>query len=166
MTELESAASDRSKSGKKRKPKNRRRRSREFALQGIYQWRLAGGDTHDIDTQLRETGNFGRADGDYFSSLLSDVLTHATTLEEQVQPFLDRPLTELSPVEYAILLLGSCELTYHPEIPYRVIINEAIELAKNYGGTDGHKYINGVMDKLASRLRPIEFEQKIPRKNP
>ncbi|WP_292968066.1 transcription antitermination factor NusB [Nitrosomonas sp.] len=139
--------------------KNRRRLSRELALQGIYQWQIAGGSARDIDAQLQQVNFYGRADGSYFTDLLQGVLQHAPDLQTQLQSHLDRPMAELSPVECAILLIGAYEMAHHPEIPYRAIINEAIELAKSYGGTDGHKYINGVLDKLAARLRATELQQ-------
>lgn len=136
--------------------KSRRHRSRELALQGIYQWRLAGGSASDIEAQLAEEDGFGRADKSYFVEVLHAVLADHLALEAYIQPCLDRPARELSPVEYAILLLGSHELASRPEIPYRAVINEAVELAKTYGGSDGYKYINGVLDKLAPVLRPVE----------
>ncbi len=137
--------------------KNRRRLSRELALQGIYQWRQAQGEARDIIAQLHETKIFARADKAYFEDLLNGALRHALELQTHIEPYLDRQLTKLSPVEYSILLLGAYELAHHPEIPYRAIINEAIELAKSYGGTDGHRYVNGVMDKLAAALRTTEI---------
>lgn len=147
------------------KYKKRRHLSRELALQGIYQWRLAGGGVDDIAAQLREVNFFNRADKGYFSDLLHGVLAHNTALGKQIQPCLDRALSELSPVEFSILSLGAYELIYHPEIPYRAVINEAVELAKSYGGTDGHKYVNGVLDKLAGRLRVAEPDSQDPHKN-
>lgn len=92
----------------------------------------------------------------FFSDLLRGGLAKSAELEQQIQTCLDRPLKELSPVEFAILLLGAYELSDHPETPYRVVINEAVELAKTYGGSDGHKYVNGVLDKLAARMRSSE----------
>ena len=89
---------------------------------------------------------------EYLSGLLRGVLANAAELEKQIQPYLDRPFKELSPVEIAILLLSTHELVSHPEMPYRAVINEAVELAKTYGGTDGHKYVNGVLDKLAAQV--------------
>lgn len=160
----ETIPSSRPEGEAKRRPKNRRHLSRELALQGIYQWRLAGGNARDIDLQLRQVNFFKKADDAYFSDLLQGVLKQVTALEEQIQPRLDRQLAELSPVEYSILLLGTYEIVHHPEIPSRVIINEAIELAKSYGGTDGHKYVNGVLDRLAGQLRAIELEYQVPRK--
>lgn len=144
--------------------KNRRRLSRELALQGIYQWRLAGGNAREIDLQLQQVNFYSKADGSYFSDLLQGVLEHSSDLEAQIQTYLDRQLAELSPVECSILLIGTYEMVHHPEIPCRAIINEAIELAKSYGGTDGHKYVNGVLDKLAVRLRAAEL-QSTPARN-
>lgn len=133
-----------------------RRCSRKLAMQGLYQWRVAGGTVEAIEAQLRDGKEFAKTDQDFFSDLLRGVLAKVAELEQQVQPCLDRPLKELSPVEFAILLLGTYELADHPEIPYRAVINEAVELAKTYGGTDGHKYVNGVLDKLATKLRASE----------
>ena len=98
--------------------------------------------------------------------MLHGALKDVEGLHATIQPCLDRPLSELSPVEFAILLLSTYELIHHPEIPYRAIINEAIELAKTYGGSDGHKYVNGVLDKLAIRLRAVEIEAQRLAKTP
>ena len=141
--------------------KTRRRRSRELALQGLYQWRVAGGTVEAIEAQLRETNEFPRTDEEYLSVLLRGVLANVSELEKEIQPHLDRPLKELSPVEVAILLLSTHELASHPEMPYRAVIIEAVELAKTYGGTDGHKYVNGVLDKLAAKLRMVEINAKM-----
>lgn len=152
----QSAAGPAAKSGKK----TRRRRSRELALQGLYQWRVAGGTAEAIEAQLHETREFSKTDEGYLSGLLRGVVANSSELEKQIQPYLDRAFKELSPVEVAILLLGTHELVTHPEIPYRAVINEAVELAKTYGGTDGHKYVNGVLDKLAAKLRAVEINAK------
>lgn len=148
-----------------KKNKSRRRVARELVLQGIYQWRVAGGTAGFIETQLRESDAYSKADEKFFSKLFHGALDEALELEAQIQPFLDRPLRELSPVEFAILLLSTYELTYYLEIPYRAVINEAIELARSYGGTEGHKYVNGVLDKLAAHLRAIEIESKMRTKS-
>jgi len=140
--------------------KSSRRRSRELALQGIYQWRLTGDDITDIEKQIREDKGAGRYDAEFFSELLRGVLARHADLESVVTPHLDRNLAELSPVEFAVLLLGAYELSQHPEIPYRVVINEAVELAKTFGGTDGHKFVNGVLDKLAVQVRAVEMTSK------
>ena len=142
-----------------RKTANRspRHRARELALQGIYQWRITSGDIAQIEKQINAEKNIGRYDKELFSRLLRGALEQHAALETLLSEYLDRPLAELSPVEFAVLLLGAFELSQHHEVPYKVIINEAVELAKTYGGTDGHKYVNGVLDKLAPKLRAVEF---------
>jgi len=136
--------------------KSARRRSREFALQGLYSWLLAGQPVSEITAQLEELKGFERADRAYFSRLISGAIEQQGTLEETLAPCLDRKVRELSPVERSILLLGAWELKNAAEVPYKVVINEAVELAKSFGGTDGHKYVNGVLDKLAKSLRTQE----------
>ncbi|RFC32022.1 MAG: NusB antitermination factor [Candidatus Nitrotoga sp. MKT] len=137
-------------------PKSSRRRSRELALQGIYQWRLTSDDREQIEKQILSDKGMGRCDVEFFSKLLRGVLTQHAELETVVATHLDRALDELSPVEFAVLMIGVYELTFHPEIPYRVVINEAVELAKTFGGTDGHKFVNGVLDKVAAQVRAVE----------
>ncbi|WP_313953162.1 transcription antitermination factor NusB [Accumulibacter sp.] len=137
-----------------------RRRAREFALQGLYQWQLSGNDEAAIEAHLSDAEAFDKADREFFGKLLRGVLAQRTTLQEQLQAYLDRPFRELSPIEACVLLAGAFELNNYPQTPYRVIINESIELAKGFGGTDGHKYVNGVLDKLAASLRPAEVEAK------
>jgi len=134
-----------------------RHRARELALQGIYQWRITAGDEAQIEKQIHAEKNLGRYDKELFSDLLRGALRLHTDLEVLLAPHLDRPMAELSPVEFAVLLLGSYEMSQRPEVPYKVIINEAVELAKTFGGTDGHKFVNGVLDKLAPQLRAQEF---------
>lgn len=140
--------------------KSPRRRAREFVLQGLYQWRIGGADEAAIAAHVHDIAGFDKADRNFFLSLLRGVLKQRGELVEAIEPYLDRKFDELSPIEASILLLGGYELQTHPETPYRVIINEAIELAKSYGGTDGHKYVNGVLDKLAAKLRPVEVEAR------
>lgn len=140
--------------------KSPRRRAREFALQGLYQWQISGNDEAAIEAHLADTAGFDKADRQFFTGLLRGVLAQQANLQEQLQAHLDRPFSELSPVEASVLLAGAYELANYPQTPYRVIINEAIELAKGFGGTDGHKYVNGVLDKLAAKLRPVEVEAK------
>jgi N utilization substance protein B len=140
--------------------KSPRRRAREFALQGLYQWQISGNDEASIEAHLADIAGFDKADRQFFVAVLRGVLAQHTVLQEQLQAHLDRPFRELSPVEASVLLAGAYELVNCPQTPYRVIINEAIELAKGYGGTDGHKYVNGVLDKLAAKLRPLEVEAK------
>ena len=138
--------------------KSSRRRSREFALQGIYQWQLTGTDPQVIAQQLGEAEGFNKIDGDYFSTLLNGAVANAAEMEQLNTPLLDRSYKSLSPVERGILLLAGFEFRACPEVPYRVVINEAIELAKSFGGTDGHKYVNGVLDKMAMQLRAPEVQ--------
>ncbi len=138
-------------------PKSARRRSREFVLQGLYQWRVGGASTTTIEAQIPDLEHFARADRDFFVGTLRGVIQQNETLTAQISKHIDRPFTELSPIEACVLMLGSFELANHPETPYRVIINEAIELTKSFGGTDGHKYVNGVLDKVAALVRPDEF---------
>jgi len=148
-----------SEAGGKRAPAKKgggRRRSREFALQGLYQWQLAGTDPVTISTQLAESEGYAEADEDYLRDLLHGTIRDAQALEQAIAPALDRAFAELSPVERGVLMLAAYEMTKHPEVPYRVVINEAVELAKSFGGTDGHKFVNGVLDKLTPALRPWE----------
>lgn len=139
-------------------PKSPRRRAREFALQGVYHWLLNQSALTAIESQMAEVGGFDKCDRDLFVGLLRGTVTNAAELQVAFAPYIERPLKELSPVERGILLMSTFELVHRPETPYRVIINEAIELAKGYGGTDGHKFVNGVLDKLAARLRSDEVE--------
>ncbi len=139
-----------------------RRRAREFALQGVYAWLLRGGngvqETGEIDAHIRDDEEFQEADATWFKTLLHGVVREAPGLRESFTPYIDRPLEELSPIEHGILLIGSYELIHHLEVPYKVAINEAVELAKSFGGTDGFKFVNGVLDKMAADVRPAEVQ--------
>ena len=146
-----------------------RRRARELALQGIYAWLLRGGvgtdDAGEIEAHLRdEEEEFGQADAAWFQTLLLGVMRDAPALREKFMPYVDRPLAELSPIEHGILLIGSFELVHHVEVPYRVAINEAVELAKSFGGTDGFKFVIGVLDRLAAEARSTEVRAGAPRR--
>lgn len=140
--------------------KSLRHRARELAMQGIYEWRLSGKSAALIEKSTRDEKSLGRYDVELFSQLLRGVIAQHETLSAQVAPHLDRAVNELSPVEFSVLLLGAYELTQHPEVPYRVVINEAVELAKTFGGSDGHKFVNGVLDKLAAQVRAAEVKTK------
>ncbi|HET9013004.1 MAG TPA: transcription antitermination factor NusB [Gemmatimonadaceae bacterium] len=140
-----------------------RRRARELALQGLYQWLVGGQDAAAIEVHLIETeGREGvdelgkRADLSHYRELLHGTIDGAEVLRREFAPYLDRNVEALSPIEHGILLIGTYEMKQRPEIPYRVVINEAVELAKSFGGTDGFKYVNGVLDKVAGQLRPAE----------
>jgi len=137
--------------------KTARRRAREFALQGLYQWQLAGTDPATIARQLGDARGFDKIDAGYFKGLLEGTVAAAPELEKAITPHLDRAFSRLSPVERGILLLAGYELAHQPEVPYRAVINEAVELAMEYGGTDGYKFVNGVLDKLAAMLRQAEM---------
>ena len=134
-----------------------RKLAREFTLQGLYSWLVGGTDVTLIAASLKEDAEFRRADEDYFRTLLYGVLKDEAALNAHLAPLLDRPVPDLSPVERGILLIGAYELTHCPDVPWRVAINEGVELAKKFGGTDGHKYINGVLDKLAQDVRAVEI---------
>jgi N utilization substance protein B len=138
--------------------KNRtpRHRAREFALQGLYQWLLNNEPASSVVGNIRSAHGFEKADGDYFGELLNGAIAQSVELRELIAPTIDRPVAELSPIEHAVLLLGAWELKNKIDVPYRVVINEAVELTKSFGGIDGHKYVNGVLDRLAGRLRPEE----------
>jgi N utilization substance protein B len=133
-----------------------RHHARALALQGLYGWLLAGGEADAIGSQLLTAEQLAKVDADFFREVLAGTIGAAEELRACFVDLVDRPVASLSPVEHALLLMGAFELRYHPEIPYRVTINEAVELAKSFGGTDGYRYVNGVLDKLAAKLRPAE----------
>jgi N utilization substance protein B len=138
--------------------KNRtpRHRAREFALQGLYQWLLNNEDATTVVNNIRAAHGFEKADADHFAVLLYGAIKDSVALREAFAPLIDRGVAELSPIEHAVLLIGAYELKNNLDIPYRVVINEAVELTKSFGGIDGHKYVNGVLDKLAPVLRADE----------
>ena len=155
----EATAGRRPRAGARRAaPKSARRKSREFALQGLYEWLLGGADAGVVDAHVREQEGFDKCDLAYFDLLLHGVIREAKAIDAILAAHIDRRAELLSPVEHAALLIGGFELLHCIEIPYKVAINEAVELAKSFGGTDGHKYVNGVLDKLAAQARPIEVE--------
>jgi transcription antitermination protein NusB len=143
---------------KRTKPKSARRRSREIALQGLYEWLVSGAEAGVIDAHMREQDGFDKCDSAHFDALLHGCIQEAAAIDAVLTHHVDRKTTLLSPVEHGVLMIGVYELTHCIEIPYKVAINEAVELAKSFGGTDGHKYVNGVLDKSAAELRPIEVE--------
>jgi N utilization substance protein B len=137
-----------------------RRRAREFALQGLYQWLLSGEDIGAVDAHIREQDEFAKCDAVLFDALLHGCVAEAAALDGVLARHVDRATRLLSPVEHGVLMIGAYELTHSVEVPYRVVINEAVEVAKAFGGTDGHKYVNGVLDKTAADLRPAEVAAK------
>jgi transcription antitermination protein NusB len=140
--------------------KSARRRSRELATQGLYQWLLSGAPASEIDAQLRSSQGFDKADQEHLDAILRGVIRESDELSAQLQPCLDRPIEQLSPVERAVLLVAAFEFKHHIDVPYRVVINEAVELTKTFGGSDGYKYVNGVLDKLAVAMRPTEAQAR------
>ncbi|MCC6072789.1 transcription antitermination factor NusB [Massilia sp. GCM10020059] len=138
--------------------KNRtpRHRAREFALQGLYQWLLNNEPATTVVNNIRAAHGFEKADADYFAALLYGAIQDSVSLRDTFAPLIDRGVAELSPIEHGVLLIGAYELKNNLDIPYRVVINEAVELTKSFGGIDGHKYVNGVLDKLAPVLRADE----------
>ena len=130
-----------------------RRRAREISLQALYAWKLAGGDPL---AQAATLEGWARCDRKFASDLIAEVVANSESLEKTIAPYLDRSLASLSPVERVILLIGAYELSARPETPFKVVLNEAIELGRSFGGTDGHKFVNGVLEKLALELRAGE----------
>ena len=138
--------------------KSPRRRSREIALQGLYEWLVSGAEAGVIDAHMHEQEGFDKCDAVHFDALLHGCITEAVTIDAVLARHVDRKTTLLSPVEHGVLMIGVYELMHCIEIPYRVVINEGVELAKSFGGTDGHKYVNGVLDKAAAELRTVETQ--------
>jgi transcription antitermination protein NusB len=138
--------------------KSARRRARELALQGLYEWLVGRGDIAAINAHMREQEGFDKCDRLHFDALLHGCAGGLAELDTLLLRHIDRKTSELSPVEHAVLLIGGYELQHCVDVPYKVAINEAVELAKTYGGTDGHKYVNGVLDHLAPELRAVEVQ--------
>ncbi|PPD56857.1 MAG: transcription antitermination factor NusB [Methylotenera sp.] len=147
------------KSAKKVKTSQNRRKSRELVLKAVYRGMINASELKQIIADAKEDPEYAKADEAYFKHLLEGVTVKISELDSQVVAFIDRKIEELSPVEHAILRISSFELMFDSTIPYRVAINEGVELAKIYGGADGHKYINGVLDKVAAAVRPQEFRR-------
>ena len=141
---------------KRPKPRSARRRAREIALQGLYEWLVSAAEASVVDAHMREQDGFDKCDAAHFDALLHGCITEAVDIDAVLTRHVDRKTTQLSPVEHGVLMIGVYELKHCIDIPYKVAINEAVELAKGFGGTDGHKYVNGVLDKAAAELRPVE----------
>ena len=136
-----------------------KRKARRFAVQGIYEWQMSQNPVHEIEARTRIDNAMHKVDLAYYHELLTEVIAHHEALDTLLIPVLDRELSALDGVELATLRLGAYELKEHLEVPYRVVLDEAIELAKHFGGADSHKYINGVLDRLAQSLRAAEKQQ-------
>lgn len=136
--------------------KSNRTRAREFALQGLYQHLVSGNSAADIDPFTRDLSGFHKADAAHFDALLHGCIEQASALDARITPLLDRPMAEISPIERAVMWIGVYELQHCLDVPWRVVLNECIELAKEFGGTDGHKYVNAVLNGVAKDLRALE----------
>jgi N utilization substance protein B len=136
-----------------------RARARRYAMQALYQWDLSGTDLPLIRRQFLEAEDFSRADKRYFIELLSEAPKHIDIIDESISEYIDRPLGQLDPVERAVLRLATYELLYRLDIPYRVTINEAVQLTKKFGAEQGHAFVNGVLDKAAHKLRSAECKK-------
>ncbi len=138
----------------------KRSQARRHAVQAIYQWQMAGENVGEIANQFLEEQDLDGFEVPYFQELLRGVPQHLSELDELLKPALDRAIESVDPVERAVLRLGVFELCYKPEVPYRVVINEAVELAKVFGAEQGHKYVNGVLDQVAKQVRSVEIKAK------
>lgn len=155
--ETEKSKDTKKTSAKKSGGKNRRK-SRELVLKAVYRGMLNQSELSAVYRDMTEDPDYAKADEGYFKHLLEAVGSHVDELDTKMASYIDREVTELSPIEHAILRISGCELMFDMSIPYRVVINEGVELAKIYGGIDGHKYINGVLDKLAADVRSAEVQ--------
>jgi len=145
--------------------KSDRSRAREFALQALYQVLVGKNAVADVDAFTRDLAGFSKADSVHFDALLQGCAGQASEIDALIIPLLDRPMDEISPIEHAVMWMGAYELQHCPDVPWRVVLNECIELAKEFGGTDGHKYVNAVLNALARQLREAEVnaDRSLPR---
>lgn len=135
-----------------------RRKARHYGMQALYQWQMTKYPVSEVELQFLTDYDFSKVDVEYFHDIIHHVPANLAELEQAFSPFLDRDIDELDPIELALLRLGSYELVKRIDIPYKVVINEAVALAKKFGATDGHKYINGVLDQLAQQVRTTEMQ--------
>ncbi|MFZ5603446.1 MAG: transcription antitermination factor NusB [Pseudomonadota bacterium] len=135
-----------------------RRKARRFTVQALYQWQMTGANIGEIETQFRTDNDMCKTDVAYFHELLHEIPKCVNELDETFRPLLDREIKDLDRVELAILRIGTYELSRRPDVPFKVAINEGIELAKYFGATESHKYVNGILDKVAQRLRVLEMK--------
>jgi transcription antitermination protein NusB len=144
--------------------KSARSRAREFALQALYQHLVGRNEAEAIDVFTRDLAGFHKADSVHYDALLHGCVAQSAALDALIVPLLDRKLAEISPIERAVMWIGAYELQHCLDVPWRAVLNECIELAKEFGGTDGHKYVNGVLNKLSPVLRPVEVKADPSRK--
>jgi N utilization substance protein B len=143
---------------RKASTRSARSRAREFALQALYQHLVGGNDVESVDVFTRDLVGFHKADSVHYDALLHGCVAESAQLDELIVPLLDRKLQEISPIERSVMWIGAWEFLHAADVPWRVVLNECIELAKEFGGTDGHKYVNAVLNGLAPKLRPAEVE--------
>ena len=136
-----------------------RHRARRLALQALYQWLLSGNNLQDIEIESHRFNNMQKIDVSYFHELLYDIPKQLPQIDALFEPYLDRSIHELNPIELTVLRIASYELSFRPDIPYRVVLNEALELAKSFGAEEGYKYVNAVLDKVCRKLRVVEMKQ-------
>ena len=158
MTDAKPASGKTATGARKASAKSARTRAREFALQALYQHLVGGNEAQAIDVFTRDLAGFHKADSAHYDALLHGCVREAAELDARVLPLLDRKLEEISPIERAVMWIGVYEFLHAADVPWRVVINECVELAKEFGGTDGHKYVNAVLNGLAPSLRPAEVE--------
>jgi transcription antitermination protein NusB len=135
-----------------------RRKARHYGMQALYQWQMAGAAVSDIEAEFRADYDFAHVDLEYFQALLHEIPRCVDELDAAMEPLLDRTLDDLGPIERTLLRMGMFELTHRIDVPYKVVINEEVALAKKFGATDSHKYVNGVLDKAARQLRKVEVD--------
>jgi N utilization substance protein B len=135
-----------------------RRKARHYGMQALYQWHMAGASVNDIEAEFRTDYDFTHVDLAYFQALLHEIPACVDELDEALAPMLDRKLDDLDPIERTLLRMGMYELSRRIDVPYKVVINEEVALAKKFGATDSHKYVNGVLDKAARQLRKVEID--------
>ncbi len=137
---------------------NGKRKARKLALQALYQWLMSGSELYDIEAQFRVANNMAKVDAEYFCRILYGVPKYLNELEGELTPFLDRPIQGLNPIELTSLRIGAFELFHCLEIPYRVVLDESISLTKEFGSQDGYRYVNGVLNSLARKVRVEEIQ--------
>lgn len=138
-------------------PIRKKRLARKLVLQALYQWLMSGADLHEIEAQFRVAKSMEKIDEPYFCRLLHEIPEQLSTLEETFKPYLDRPLEQINPIELTILRICTFELLCCPELPYRIILDESVSLAKEFGSVEGHRYVNGVLHNIAKKVRPLEM---------
>jgi N utilization substance protein B len=138
-----------------------RKKARHYVTQAIYQWQMTNDDIANIEQQFIEDNDFSKVDTSYFQILLSGVVNNAESLDKQFEPYLDRSLKKIGRIELAILRLGTYELAHCIEVPYKVVINECVDLGKKFAATDAYKYINSILDQVAKELRKLEMRKHV-----